>query len=176
MNVWVGITSQSMALFWTGLIEPDQRPLTCSGRGRYGEGNLFWMLWSSLFSVRGWTHHAPLLHSINTDWHRRAHNKTSRHSMWRLRQIAHTFFNTLGLKCISYNLSITLHPKPPPPFPEKYVCVSVCLWDRETARMRCLLYQCFVNFLDALHVRAIGVVLKIVNLLFRMSLHPSKSK
>lgn len=58
LNVWF---NQSVnGPFWTGLIEPDQRPLTCGGRARCGEGSLFWMLWSSLFSVRGWTDHAPL--------------------------------------------------------------------------------------------------------------------
>lgn len=68
LNVWVGLTSKWTALFWTGLIKPDQRPLTCSGRGQCGEGNLFWMLLSSLFSVRGWTHHAPFTtRSTQTD-------------------------------------------------------------------------------------------------------------
>lgn len=32
------------------------------------------------------------------------------------------------------------------------------------------------KLLDALHMRAIGAVWELVNLLFRMSLHPSKSK
>lgn len=118
-----------------------------------------------------WAEHIMrLYHSINTDT-AEAHNKTCRLSTWRLGQTAHTFlihlvwnaFPTLSEKHSTLNLYLPLMRK----------CSGASVCEREGWRP---LYQCFVNCLDALHTCAIGVVLKIVYLLFRMSLHPSKRK
>lgn len=76
LNLWmcVGTTSQWMALSELALLNWITDPQPAAGRERCGEGNLFWMLWSSLFSVRGWTHHAPLpLHQ---------HRLTSQSAQW----------------------------------------------------------------------------------------------
>lgn len=191
LNVWVGLTSQWTALFWTGLIEPDQRPLDPTGGGndvgRVIYSECYWVA----CSVWGAERIMRLYHSIDMDWHCRA-RKTSRHSTWWLREIAQTFLIHLVWNAFPTLSQINSTPSLLLPFLRKpvraYACVCVCarkwacMWvcvcvrDKEKERVRCLLYQCFVNFLDALHMRAIGVVLKIVNLLFRMSLHPSKSK
>lgn len=79
------------------------------------------------------------------------------------REIAQTFLINLFELHFLHSVKYT-PPNPPAPFPEKTLCecVYVCLCEgersRKKERVECLLYQCFVNFFDALHMRAIGDV------------------
>lgn len=158
--------------YWTG-----SETLNLLREGTMWGGLIYSECYGVACSVWGAERIMRLYHSINTEWHHRAHNKSCRHSLRRRGQNCADIFNTLGLKCISYTKSNTLQ-NLLLPFLRKPMRAQVCVCVSETEkRVRwCLLYQCFVNYLDALHMCAIGVVLKIVNLLFRMSLRPSKSK
>ncbi len=67
--------------YWTGSETLNlRREGTMWGRVIYSE------CYGAACSVWGAERIMRLYHSINTDWHRRAHNKTSRHSTWRLGQ------------------------------------------------------------------------------------------
>lgn len=122
LNVWSDIISQSTVLSELALFNRIGNPLSAVGGDDVGRGNLFWMLWISLFSVRSWTHHAPfttpssqngitertrvaVIHCDNSDKLCRCFYYT-----WFERHFIH-----LG----------QIHSKPPSPLPVE-TCASVC--------------------------------------------------
>lgn len=79
LNLWMCELLQSVSEwsflnwpYWTGS-ENLNLPMRGEWRGS-GELIYSWMLWSILFSVRGWTHHTPLPLHHRRLTHRIAHN------------------------------------------------------------------------------------------------------